>query len=127
MKKRNAYDRVSVDEAFAAFDDSLSDWQIAGLAVLLFKGGIFWDQGSWAVEGKANLKKYQDAASAQNKVFLEAYLDNVFTALNNDANLQNQLAATHAALKNFIAAMVRSSPWTYCGTLDPATLVSIVK
>ncbi len=127
MEKSKVNHRVSVEEAFAAFDDKLADWQIAGLAVLLFKGGIYWDQGSWAVEGQTNLKKYQDAASQQNKPLLKAYLDNVYTALNNDPNLQSQLAAVHGALKAFVGCMARSAPWTYCGTLDPATLVSIVK
>jgi len=119
--------RTTRADFIGTFYDPLQDWQIAGLAILLYKGGVNWEAGSFDHEGKANLALYASAADAGNRKSLSAYIENIGTALAGRPELQKQLSDLQAAMKAFIGNLTTASPWTYCGTLQPDVLTRMVK
>jgi hypothetical protein len=108
------------------FDDPMSDWQMAGLAFLLFKGGLNWGPGSYENEGRANIARYRAVAKGN----LIDYLDNVRNAMDNDAAtpdkpLQKLAWDAHMAIWAFVKGLNENTPWTYCGTVSPEQVAKL--
>lgn len=109
---------------------AMEDWQIAGLAFLLFKGGLNWFDGSFEVEGRKNLDAYLKAADQAGKPILKMYLENIGAALEKDAltqdkPLQKQVRATQIAIRELIFSMNANMPWTYCGAITSDIVIGM--